>query len=587
MILSALAGYYDRRQRDPDPARRLPPYGFEDKSIPFILEIDPNGRLTQIRDTRQPARKGLRGQEFLVPRAVKKSSGIAANLLWDTAEYVLGVPARAELERVAQQHAAFRARVDGLVSGEVEDEGLRAVAAFLSAIDRSTLEAQLLWPEILADNALLTFQLAGDPDLVCQRPRVVAAIGRAAEVEQEPVIRCLVDGEDAPLERLHGAIKGVWGAQSSGANIVSFNLAAFQSYGKLQGANAPVGKRAAFAYTTALNHLLSDSSRQRVQVGDAATVFWADRPSELESALAQAFGEPPKDNPHRGREAVRAILEAVSSGRLAAAEGDTLFFVLSLAPNAARIAVRVWHCAPLRDIAGRVWQHFDDLRLVRRSDMDPEFPSLFRLLAACAVQGKAENIPPRLGGEVLRAVIEGLPYPAVWLDLAVQRCRAEREVNYLRASAIKAWLNRDLRRRGALVSTCEKEFGPMLDPENPDAAYRLGRLFATLEKIQEEASPGLNATIRDRYYGGASSSPVMVFTTLLRLKNHHVAKLHQGRRVQMERLIGEIMSTLTGFPTHMPVRQQGSFALGYYHQRQAFFTKIERDQPNAPPHEEP
>jgi CRISPR-associated protein Csd1 len=226
------------------------------------------------------------------------------------------------------------------------------------------------------------------------------------------------------------------------------------------------------------------------------------------------------------------------------------------------------------DLARRIRQHFEDIHVVR-APHDPEHLSLFRLLTACAIQNKADNIPPNLGGDIMRAILEGLPYPATWLYAAVQRCRAEQKVTYPRAAAIKACLNRTIRRANRQSSQPEKEFGPMLDISNVNPAYRLGRLFAALEKIQEEASPGLNATIRDRYYGAASSTPVAVFTTLLRLKNHHLGKLSPGRAVQMEKLLGEILGGLTEFPRHLALPEQGRFALGYYHQRQAFFTRTD------------
>ena len=266
--------------------------------------------------------------------------------------------------------------------------------------------------------------------------------------------------------------------------------------------------------------------------------------------------------------ALRALYRAVETGRFAVGSDDTRFYVLGLAPNAARIAVRFWDTAPAIELARRIRRHFDDIA-VARSPRDPEHLSLFRLLAATAVQGKADNIPPNLGGEVMRAILEGLPYPATLLNAAVQRCRAEQQVSHPRAAAIRGWLNRDARRR----HLPQEEFSPMLDPDHPSAAYRLGRLFATLEKVQEEASPGLNATIRDRYYGAASATPVAVFTTLLRLKNHHLGKLNPGRVAQMEKLIGEIMAGIEDFPRHLNLPDQGRFALGYYHQRQAFFTR--------------
>ncbi|HNF09303.1 MAG TPA: type I-C CRISPR-associated protein Cas8c/Csd1 [Pseudomonadales bacterium] len=566
MILHALADYYRRKQADPDPAQRLPAYGFEEKEIPFILEIDSEGRLVQILDTRSGEGKKKTAQRFLVPKAVKKTSGVAANLLWDTAEYVLGIDTRGKPERVAEQHAAFRARIDALPDAVKADPGVAAVLKFLDRIDFDVLAACPAWEEIKTTNPLLSFRLHGDAELICQRPAVTVLAGD--EPEDEATVICLVSGEQAAPERLHAAIKGVWGAQSSGANIVSFNLDAFNSYGKAQGANAPVGKAAAFAYTTALNHLLAKGSSQRLQVGDASTVFWAEAPHELETALPDLFGESPKDDPDRGADALRALYRAVETGRFAVGSDDTRFYVLGLAPNAARIAVRFWETAPAIELARRIKRHFDDIA-VARSPRDPEHLSLFRLLTATAVQGKADNIPPNLGGEVMRAIVEGLPYPATLLNAAVQRCRAEQQVSYPRAAAIKGWLNRDARRR----HLPQEEFPPMLDPDHPSAAYRLGRLFATLEKIQEEASPGLNATIRDRYYGAASATPVAVFTTLLRLKNHHLGKLNPGRATQMEKLIGEIMAGIEDFPRHLNLPDQGRFALGYYHQRQSFFTK--------------
>ena len=569
MILQAINAYYRRKQADPDPKNRLPAFGLEEKEIPFVLEIDAEGQLVNLADTRSGEGKKKIGQRFLVPQGVKKTSGVAANLLWDNAEYVLGVDTRGKPERVVEQHAAYRARLDALPEAARADAGLRAVRAFLDAPDRTRLESHPAWPEILAVNPVMTFRLHGDLELVCQRSVVVLASEASGEIAaDQPTGICLVSGDTAAIERLHPAIKGVWGAQTSGANIVSFNARAFESYGKRerQGENAPVGKAAVFAYTTTLNHLLARDSRQRMQVGDTSTVFWAEEAHELENL----FGEVMRDDPAQGTGALTALYSAVQSGKFALGDADTRFHVLGLAPNAARIAIRFWETASAMELATRIQRHFEDIRLVH-ADYEPEHLSLFRLLTGVALLGKADNIPPNLGGEVLRAILEDLPYPAPLLNLAVQRCRAEQKPTYARTAVIKASLNRLLRRS----PSTEREYLPMLDPANTNPAYRLGRLFAVLEKIQEEASPGLNATIRDRYYGAASSTPVSVFTTLLRLKNHHLGKLHRGRAVQMETLIGEIMGSLADFPRQLALPEQGRFALGYYHQRQTFFTKPE------------
>lgn len=569
MILQSLYDYYQRKALDPDPARRLPAFGLEEKEIPFIIELRADGQPLGITDTRQGEGKNKIARRYLVPQGVKRASGIAANLLWDTAEYALGAGSRDNPQRLHAQHAAFRRRIEELPAAAHADVGVRALTAFYASHGAAALSTDPCWPEILASNAIVTFRLHAETLLLCQRAAVLAAAAEpsAADSPRHPV--CLITGQHAAPERLHAAIKGVWGAQTSGANIVSFHLKAFTSYDKEQGDNAPVGKAAAFAYTTALNHLLARGSRQRMQVGDASTVFWAQEEDiDAEDGFAAIFSE---DDAGARIGLVRSLLSAVHSGQFDGGRGQNRFFVLGLAPNAARLAVRFWHAAPLADVAQRIRQWFDDLAIVR-SPGDPEYPTLFRLLTACAVLRKAANIPPNLGGDIMRAILSGEPYPTTWLNAAVARCRAEQTVTYHRAAAIKACLNRRLRFPPS--SSPERKLLPMLDPENPNPAYQLGRLFATLEKIQEEASPGLNATIRERYYGAASSTPVSVFTTLLRLKNHHLAKLTNRRRAgNFERLIGEILEPVTDFPKQLALPEQGRFALGYYHQRQNFFTK--------------
>lgn len=603
MILQALNDYYQRKMFDPDPANRLPVFGFEDKEIPFILELSADGQLVGIKDTRTTEGKKKIAAKYLVPQGVKKTSGIAANLLWDNAEYVLGLPdakkhAEAERKGKVDEYAArlldmraeFKKQIVSLPDEAHSDHGIRAVLAFFEADPAAAISPHPAAAEIAETNPTLSFRLTGDVDLVCQRPAVTAA-GRgnnggepnAAETAY-PVVgksaACLVTGLMAEPERLHTAIKGVWGAQTSGANIVSFNLDAFRSFGKDQGANAPVSPAAAFAYTTALNHLLARGSRQRIQVGDASTVFWAQKQddADMEPWFADLFGE--SDDPDKRTEQVRALFESIKAGRFDGARGEGQFFVLGLAPNAARVAIRFWQVSTLSDIAQRTRQWFDDVRIVRAPN-DPEFPSLFRLLAATALLNKADNIPPNLGGDVIRSALNGSRLPATWFNAAVQRCRAEQRVTYLRAAVLKACINRSIRHANRTSTNPEKEITEVLNTSNPSVGYRLGRLFAVLERTQEEASPGLNATIRDRYYGAASSTPVAVFTTLLRLKNHHIAKIgNKGRAVNLEKLMGEIVDGVGDFPSHMPLPEQGRFALGYYHQRQAFFTKAQTEQPN-------
>ena len=559
MILQALCDYYERK---PD----LPRLGFETKAIPFVIEINSAGQLVQIEDTRTLEGKKKFARNFLMPQGVKKTSGVAANLLWDNAEYVLGITSTGKPERVQEQHTEFRAKLDAL-SEKTGDAGLEAVRNFLHTADRTQLEADPLWPEILETNPVMTFRLNGDLGLVCQRPAIRSVLEKVETDAEE--ITCSISGEQDAFERLHTSIKGVWGAQSSGANIVSFNKDAFNSFGKEQGANAPIGKRAAFSYTTALNYLLSKESTQRIQVGDASTVFWSEKHTDLEDSFADLFDEPPKDDPAKQTRAIEALFKAPQTGALSDEGGKTRFYVLGLAPNAARISVRFWQVDTVAEMSARIRQHFEDLEIIHASFEKP-YLSLFRLLVATASQGKSENIPPNLAGEFMRAILAGLPYPQTLLQAAVRRIRAEREVNYPRAALIKACLNRQAR----FSPSQEKEIAVSLDDSNTNPGYRIGRLFAALEKIQEEAvNP--NATIRDRFYGAASSTPVTVFANLMKLKNHHLSKMEEGRKRYFEKLIGQIMSDINDFPAHLSLADQGRFAIGYYHQRQAFFTKSE------------
>lgn len=579
MILQALNDYYHRKGATGD---GLPAFGLEQKEIPFLLEITATGELVQLIDTRTPNEKKKKvAQTFKVPQGVKRASNIAANLLWDNLEYVLGVDTKGKPDRVAEQHAAFRQRINDLPESAQADAGIQAIAQFFAHFDVALMERESAWKEIAETNPVMSFRLHGDFDLICQRPAVLQAALNAPTSGDEKRAMCLVTGENAPVQRLHASIKGVWGAQSSGANIVSFNARAFESYGKTerQGENAPVSKAVAFAYTTALNHLLRKDSPQRVQIGDASTVFWMDKDTELEAILGNLF----KDNPDENKSAVEALLSAVHKETGAATDSaleDNRFHILGLAPNAARISIRFYYCLTLPELAKRIKQHFTDLKMVRSSHgHDPEYPSIFRLLTAVVLQSKADNIPPNLGGSIVDAIFAGenAPYPALWLNMAVGRCRAEQKVTYLRAAAIKACLNRQIRREFchdlSSKKQKEKEFLPMLDLSNHHNGYRMGRLFAVLEKVQEEASPGINATIRDRYYGAASSTPVAVFTALLRLKNAHLKKLNAGRSIYFEKLLGEVLESVNDFPRHLPLPDQGRFALGYYHQRQDFFTK--------------
>lgn len=583
MIFQALKEYYDRKAEDPE--SEMAPPGFEWKEIPFIIVLATDGTPISIEDTYEGEGKNRRAKRFLVPQGVKRANNIEANLFWDNPEYVLGISLKGNPERVIKQHASFIKRVDDF--GPIPDEGLKAIKHFLSKENKlEQLQGFPAWPDLLKMRGNLTFRLAGDEGLILERPGIKEATTGALEGSEEGEKGiCLVTGKRDVIKRLHSAIKGVYGAQSSGANIVSINnkvtnginggnTPAFASFGKQQGANSPVGKVSAFAYTTALNHLLSKGSRQRMQVGDASTVFWAEKATAFESQFADFFGESPKDDPDRGTQAVEALFKTVNTGAFSAEDkAGNRFYVLGLSPNASRIAVRFWIVDTVAGMAWKIRRHFEDMRIIH-GPKEKDFLSLFRLLVSTAAQGKAESIPPNLAGDTIRSVLQGLPYPQTLLQAAIRRLRAEHTVTHARASLIKGCINRSTRFKNP---NAKEEIKMSLDEDNNNIGYRLGRLFATLEKIQQEANPGINATIRDKFYGAASGTPVAVFGNLMRLKNHHLSKLENpGRRIFFERLIGAIIAGVDaapGFPPHLSLEDQGRFAIGYYHQMQAFYTK--------------
>jgi CRISPR-associated protein Csd1 len=385
-----------------------------------------------------------------------------------------------------------------------------------------------------------------------------------------------VTGENAPIAPLHAKIKGVKDAQSTGAAIISFNLDAFRSFGKDQNYNAPVGEQAAFAYTTALNHLLRFESKQKLQIGDATTVFWTEGASFVEDYLGYIL-DPRQDAAVSAAEAkkIADYLKAVRSGKMPdlIKDGSMQFHILGLAPNASRLAVRFWYTDSVEAFSRHLGRHFADLHIAKEFDNQVDYPGIWQLLIETAPLRKSDNINPKLAGALMRSILQPVPYPAFLLAAVIDRIRADHNVNYYRAALIKAVLRRNHAREDIAMA---------LDEESKDVAYRLGRLFAVLEKAQKDVMPELNATIKDRFFSSASATPRVVFPQLVRLSQHHLAKDdNRGRKINRDKLIQAILDGIEadkGFPAHLTLEDQGMFTLGYYHQRKALFTSKESDE---------
>ena len=586
MILQALHTLYNRKKDD------LPPPGFESKEIPFLIVIDKNGQFIALQDTRTKDGKKLFSKKFTVPKEKEGRSGKNAwqisNILWGHYGYVLGWPKSendSDIQMAKKQHQSFKTAIALISNTYPNNIEIQAVKNFLAKETFDDVFASQEWQECKKIKGCnLSFRLEESTRLVCENEDIQSWCSDASTNEedadesndlQDKEGICLVTGERAVIARLNPRTP-ILGARSN-AKIVAFQTnMGFDSYGKEQSYNAPVSKKASFAYSTALSYLLAKESKQKLLAGDATTVFWAEKEHQLENVFADFFGEPAKDDQTQDIKSLIAALRAPQIGARPELDPQTKFYVLGLAPNAARIAVRFWYEGTVQQILDHIEQHFDDCTIIH-GPKQPETLSLFRLLVSTAVQGKSENIQPNLAGDMMRAILAGTPYPKSLLSSAIRRVRAEREITYPRAALINAVLARDAR----YYNSNQKEVGMSLDITNNNTGYRLGRLFAVLEKVQEEANPGLNATIRDRFYGAASSTPVAVFALLMKLKNHHIAKLeNRGRAINFEKLIGEIMSGISEFPAQLPLPDQGRFAVGYYHQRQDFFITKENKNNN-------
>lgn len=575
MILHALTRYYQRKAASDG---NVAPEGFENKEIPFVIVLDKAGKFIQLEDTREQQGKKKIGRKFLVPKGLGRAGSKSyevSNTLWDHYGYVLAHPKEDDEKSdiLAQnQHKSFIAKVEELKQVLPDDAGIQAVSAFLAQADEVIKVRQAEgWQECAKIKGCnLSFRLVDEPvALVCQSKAVQAYLAAAkAEVSdgiQEGI--CLVTGKKTTIARLHNAVKGV---NAKPSPFTSVNLAAFESYGKQQGFIFPVGEQTMFEYTTALNMLLDGENRFRI--GEVSVVCWSEKPTPLESKISLKINGGGKDNPDAHIDEVKALYKSLHNGKYMEPNGKDKFYLLGLSPNSARIVVRFWHETTVAALSENIARWYDDLQIVRgEKSIYPEFMPLMRLLCGLVLDGKAENLPPDLIANVTQSALANRPLPVGLLQIALRRNKAEQKITYGRAALIKAYLNRAIR-SGSLKNT--KELSMSLDRERNDIGYVLGRLFAVLEKTQSEANPSLNATIGDRYFGSASSTPIAVFGTLMRLSPHHLSKLeYEGRAVHLKWEIGQILDKCQKFPNHLNLEQQGLFAIGYYHETQFLFTK--------------
>ena len=580
MILQALTRYYEDLLAEGKISRP----GWVTAKVSYGLVLDEAGRLLQVvpllTEVEKKNKKALVSREMEVPAPVKRTAGVAANFLCDNSSYLLGADSKGKPERTADCFAAAKELHLKLLA-EADSPAARAVKGFFESWDPQTASAHPAlsedWEEILKGGNLIFWFRGGavteDAAVREAWQRQYAAGDNGADEEI-----CLVTGKRGPVARLHPSIKGVVGAQSSGASLVSFNAPSFCSYGHEQGMNAPTGEYAAQAYTTALNTLLADRGRV-CRIGDTTVLFWAEGGGTgyQDCAWMSMFGNVSGQEANYREGDILSTLKDLSRGKSVDWDGerldpDTRFYVLGLAPNAARLSVRFFWQNSFGTLARNVARHYERLEIVQPAfDQRPTLPVGALLRETVNLNARTPEPEPRLAGDLMLAILNDTPYPATLLYGVALRIRAERAVTRGRAAIIKAYYLKNSRDENL------KEVMTMqLNDQTNYLPYLLGRLFSVLEAVQAAANPGINATIRDRYFNAASATPATVFPLLLNLAQKHLAKLDKGQEVyydkQITAICGMIGETL---PARMNLPEQSAFQLGYYHETQKRYTKKE------------
>ena len=576
MILQALTQLYEDLTARGDISRP----GWSIAKISYALCLDENGNLLQVIPQFDGGQVGnktvLRPKKMELPAAVTRSSGVLPNFLWDNSSYLLGVDEKGKPERSLECFYACSDLHHKLLD-KVDSPAAKAILLFFDTwqpaqADRCPALTDC-WEDLMK-GANLVFRIGGQ--FAQEDPAICAAWQAYYDQSDGIEAQCMVTGKLDTVAIVHPVIKGVVGAQSSGAALVSFNAPAFCSYGKAQSLNAPVGKYAAFAYTSALNYLLAD--RDNVQrIGDITVVCWAEGadPVYRKYSGALLFGAAPPQG--LTDDTLRAAVKRLASGlpcEELALDPNRTFFILGLSPNAARLSVRFFYRNTLGTIMKNVNAHYSRMEIV--GNPFPVTPLWAMLRETVNLHTTDKSPSPIMAGAVTRSIFSGIPYPASLLEATMLRIRAERNITPGRAAILKAYYLKANELKEPNSQYPEEVLQVSLNENSTNIPYTLGRLFAVYENIQERANPGIKATIKDKYFNSAASTPATIFPILDNLCQKHLRKLDDGFRISFDRKICKLKNILgEENPLRLTLSEQGSFYLGYYHQRQAIYTKKE------------
>lgn len=589
MILKALYDYYNR-------CDHLPASGMEEKEIGFVIVISKEGKFVRFEDCRIDNKQA---RTYLVKKHVGRSSAVAANYLYDNSTYVLGYAdiekSKGDTEQTKKQSdkeyaclEAFKEKVISIYKTYPYSMDLAAICKFYQQNKEeilSSVSQDSLWEDIKKNlskkYSTFSFRIDGDLKIVAEKKELLQL--ENSEDDNNGNGFCLITGNKGTTVDTTTATM-IPGSQAT-AKLVAFQVnSGYDSYGKKKCGNAPITKDAEFAYTTALNAMLQKGSHNKFGVGNRTFVFWASSNAEAAEQTEESlfdllgFADEEQDDPNARIEQVRKVFTSIYSGTLKTSLDDR-FYILGLAPNSARIAVVYWSECSLKEFAEKILRHFDDMEIIdTRKDGKP-YMGIKSMLAAVTLNGKQSEATPNLPEAVVKSIFQGTPYPFTLFSACIRRIRAEsgnkdnNAIRIARMAIIKAYLNR--------INDNNKKIDTMLDKSNTNQGYLCGRLFAVLDKIQEDAN-GIRS-ICERYMNAASATPASVFATILNLSYHHMEKLtNESRKIFYEKMKQEIIDKIpaTGFPAHLDLQDQGRFFIGYYHQRQDFFTKKEDENKN-------
>jgi CRISPR-associated protein Csd1 len=577
MFLEKLSEYADQMS--------LPPPMYQLTPIRYVIHLETNGNLKGIDEFTDGKN---RASILLEAPHCKRSSGIKPKLLVDNGEYTLGIGReKSDSRRVQEQHAAYVTLVRECAVTTCEPTVV-AVAHFLGLpnITDSILQKK----RDFDPSSNVTFMVNGIYPFKQEKVRDYWARKAAVAGDSEETMQCLVCGNwRPPVERLPIVIKGIPGGQATGLTLISANATAFESYGLTASLIAPTCEVCGERFGNALNELLRKKNTHII-LPPLAYIFWVRRPKapasnaeDIDDIDVVADLMEPKP------EVVKELFRATRSGDATSTNLDApAFYAATLSASGARVVLRDWIETSVQ-AAKQHLARFFWLQRIQDNEGNLRYFPLYILINATTNQNSKEKPVALVGEALMHVALHGGQLPSWLMYKAIQRIRASRKVQSEQAALIKMVL---LSQQDILITDYEGNYTmTTVNEEDKQTAYLCGRLLAQLDYIQHRALGKVNATIVDRFYGTASTSPAVVFPRLLKGAMPHLASIRSERNSPSksysaslsypDKELAKLLENLTSFPSILTLEEQGRFALGFYHQRAKYISQGLNNASNA------